>query len=168
MNAQDFITRVLETEGGYVNDPADPGGETNFGITWPTLKDAIAKGVVPPGTTIANLIKEQAAAIYFALVWQAGQMDQLPAALGFQYLDMAVNSGLREATLTLQRAAAVTADGELGPQTLAAISRQGPQLACKFIAERIDFLARLPGWAHDGRGWAHRMAQNLRYLSTDA
>lgn len=167
-SAQDFIARVLETEGGYVNDPLDPGGETNFGITQPMLKDAIAQGVVPPGTSIANLIKEQAASIYYALVWKADGLDQFSPALGFQVLDMAVNSGIHEARITLQRAAGVTPDGEVGPQTIAAVQRQGPQFVCRFIAERLDFLARLPGWAHDGRGWAHRIAQDLRFFSVDA
>src|ERR1019366_4198728 len=116
----------------------DPGGETNFGITWPVLKQAITANIMPPGTTIANLIKEQAASIYYALVWQADGLSQFSPALAFQVLDMAVNSGIQEARITLQRAAGVMADGDIGQQSMAAISRLGPQIVVRFIAERLD------------------------------
>lgn len=168
MSAQDFIGRVLDVEGGYVNDPGDAGGETNLGITWPMLHDAVAKGVVPNGTTIRGLTRDQANAIYFEMVWKAGNMDQLPPALAYQFFDTAVNSGLHEASVLLQRAANVTADGVIGEQTMAAISRLGPQLACRFVAERITFMTGNPTWARFGRGWMLRIAANLRYLAADA
>ena len=63
MTFDDAFTRLLGNEGGYTNNPADPGGETNWGVTWPVLRQAMGEGIVPAGTTIATLTRDQAKAI---------------------------------------------------------------------------------------------------------
>src|SRR5688572_29175746 len=97
----DFINRILSHEGGYVNDPRDPGGETQWGISKRTY----------PTVNIKALTRDQAIALYKRDFWDASKAAQLPPAVGFQLLDAAVNSGIAQATRWLQRAARVADDG---------------------------------------------------------
>ena len=113
----EIIEKVLEHEGGYVNDPHDRGGETNFGITKKFY----------PDVDIKNLTKEQAKHIYHTDYWRRGKCDEVPSQLRHIYFDMTVNFGKRGAVKVLQRAAnaknkdKIDVDGGLGPATLKAI-----------------------------------------------
>jgi len=113
----EIIEKVLEHEGGYVNDPNDRGGETNFGITKKFY----------PDVDIKNLTKEQAKHIYHTDYWRRGKCDEIPSRLRHIYFDMLVNFGKRGAVKVLQRAAnaknknKIDVDGGLGPATLKAI-----------------------------------------------
>jgi len=113
---------LMAEEGGYVNDPKDPGGETKYGITWPALKDAIAKGYVPVDTTIKDLTVDQAKAIYKPDYWDAVKGDQLPWPICCYVFDSAVNQGIAPAIKMLQRAVDVVQDGQLGPVTLSKVA----------------------------------------------
>lgn len=114
------IPKTLGFEGGYVNDPADPGGETNFGIS----KRAY------PSLDIANLTQDEAIAIYYTDFWLENQCDRAalvcPLSAG-KYFDMCVNMGGTRATKVLQgelnryKAAGLKTDGHIGPKTLAAL-----------------------------------------------
>ena len=68
MRFEDAFKIVLGFEGGYVNDPADRGGETNYGITASTLNSAKVKGWIPFNVTIQN-IKLEHAKILYLMVW---------------------------------------------------------------------------------------------------
>ena len=113
----EIIEKVLKHEGGYVNDPHDRGGETNFGITKKFY----------PDVDIKNLTKEQAKHIYHTDYWRRGKCDEIPSRLRHIYFDMLVNFGKRGAVKVLQRAAnaknkdKIDVDGGLGPATLNAI-----------------------------------------------
>jgi len=162
------ISRTLGLEGGYVNNPKDPGGETNFGITWPVLRQAIALGIVPAGTTIANLTQELAAAIYHVLFWQRVNADEMIDPLQFQALDFAVNSGIETAVRKLQLAAGVADDGHWGPVTKAAVAAMpSDQLVILFLAARLEYMTLCANWQHDGKGWAARIVKDLRYAAQD-
>lgn len=153
-----LIDRVLSHEGGYVNHPEDPGGETKFGIAKRSY----------PGVDIKNLTREQAIEIYRADFWQRVQGDQLPPALVFQVLDAAANHGVGNAVRWLQRAAGVADDGVIGPMSLAAVRRcDAADLVLKFNAERLEFYAKLSTFDAFGRGWTRRMAGNLRLAAED-
>lgn len=154
----EFINRILSHEGGYVNDPRDPGGETQWGISKRSY----------PSVNIKTLSRDGAIAIYKRDFWDASKAASLPPAVGFQLLDGAVNSGIGQATRWLQRAAKVADDGRLGPVSLAAIRATDPNdLLLRFLAERLEFMAGLKAWATFSKGWARRIAQNLRYGSED-
>lgn len=84
LNSQQAIARVIQREGGYVNDPADIGGETKFGIS----KNAY------PNLDIANITEAQAAEIYKRDYWDAINADQLPANIREAAFDAAVNQGV--------------------------------------------------------------------------
>lgn len=102
---------LIGHEGGYVNDPRDPGGETKFGIS----KRAY------PNEDIRNLTIERARAIYYRDYWIRSGCERAPEAMRFDLFDTAVNSGLSRAVRLLQLAAGVEDDGEIGPVTLKAL-----------------------------------------------
>ena len=141
---------VLREEGGYVNDPRDPGGETKFGIS----KRA------HPGLDIKALTEAEAVALYTADEWRALACAQLPAGLDLVAFDAGVNSGVLRGARWLQQALKVTADGRIGPATLAVAGAQPPlpviEAAC---AARMRFLRGLRSFASFGRGWSARVAR---------
>lgn len=160
--------RLKEIEGGYVNDPADPGGETNWGITWPFLNAARAAGAVTQSASIKTLTWEQADACYDALLWTPAKLGQAHPAIGWQVMDFAVNSGLGQAIRSLQRAIGVASDGHFGPVSQAAMEKQSStDTLALLLAERLEFMTGLKNWAAAGKGWARRIAKNLRYVAAD-
>ena len=82
-----FIERVLSHEGGYVNHPKDPGGETNWGIT---KRTAQANGY---NGSMRAMTREQAIGIYRQAFWERYHADQMPEAVAFQFFDACVNHG---------------------------------------------------------------------------
>lgn len=153
-----FIDRVLSHEGGYVNDPRDPGQETRWGIS----KRAY------PHLDIRNLTRSQAVDIYRRDFWQRVRGDELPREFAFQALDAAVNHGIGNAVRWMQRAAGVADDGVIGPVTLAAVQRAQPaDLVLRFNAERLRFYAKLTTFSTFGRGWVNRVAGNLDHAAAD-
>lgn len=152
MTFDEAFFRLLGNEGGYVNNSADPGGETNWGISKRSY----------PNIDIKNLTQEGAKAIYLRDFWAAAGCDTLPDAINFDVFDMAVNSGVRTAIKTLQDAVKASPDGVIGPLTLQAIKDANPaQLTARFNGARLLFMAGLPTWPSFGRGWARRIANNL-------
>ena len=153
-----FVERVLVHEGGYVNDPRDPGQETRWGIS----KRAY------PHLDIRNLTRAQAIDIYRRDFWQRVRGDELPREFAFQALDAAVNHGIGNAVRWMQRAAGVADDGVIGPVTLAAVQRAQPaDLVLRFNAERLRFYAKLTTFSTFGRGWVNRVAGNLDHAAAD-
>ena len=113
------IAKVLVLEGGYVDDPDDPGGETNFGISRRAY----------PELSIAALDRDMAISIYRRDYWDKPGLGQLPDRIGAKMLDMGVNMGQRTAAKLLQRScnrfgtgAALAIDGIIGPATVTACS----------------------------------------------
>lgn len=152
------INRLLGNEGGYVANPADPGGVTNWGISQRSY----------PHLDIANLTRDDAIAIYKRDFWDKIDGDAMPPGVGFQLLDFAVNSGIETAIRALQRAVGVADDGHFGPVSLAAIKAQSPaDTIMKFLAERLMFMTGLSTWVDFGKGWARRIAADLRYGAAD-
>lgn len=154
-----MIERVLGHEAGYVNDPADPGGETKWGISKRSY----------PWLNIKDLTREQAIEIYRRDFWEALRLDGFDDGVAFQLLDSAVNSGINQSVRFVQRAVGVADDGVIGPVTMAAIAATSEtDLIMLFLAERLDFMTRLKNWPNHGKGWARRIAQNLRYGAEDS
>lgn len=115
---------VLKHEGGYVNNPADPGGETKYGISKRSY----------PHLDIKNLTKEQATQIYYDDWWQKYRYGEIKdLAVATKVFDLSVNMGPSAAHRILQRAvnfvsaAELKVDGILGPLTLAAVNAADPE-----------------------------------------
>lgn len=154
-----YIERILSHEGGYVNHPNDPGGETKWGISKRQF----------PSVNIAGLTREQAIALYKRHYWEEVEALQLPKVLRFQVLDSSINHGLGNAISFLQRAVGVADDGDYGPVTKQAIARLPPvMVAVRFNAERLKFYTKLSGWPSFGKGWSLRIATNLDYIFEDS
>jgi lysozyme family protein len=156
MNFDAAFEVVIGHEGGYVDHPNDPGGRTKFGISQRAY----------PNLDIPNLTLDQAKAIYRRDYWDKVRGDELPDAVALQVFDAAVNQGVRSAIRMLQSAVGAEVDGVYGPKTHAAVWRTNPvRLAIRFNAARLEFLTTLPHWASFGRGWARRVAANLREIA---
>jgi lysozyme family protein len=161
MAASDFdacLALVLVNEGGWSDDPRDPGGATNRGITRATL--ARWRGRPVSTAELKALSRAEAAAIYRALYWDAVRADALPKGVDLAVFDHAVNSGPGRAARTLQSALGVAADGDVGPATLAAAAVADPAtLIRELCRRRLALLERLATWRHFGRGWRSRIAR---------
>lgn len=159
MTFDEAFDRLIGHEGGYVNHPNDPGGETNWGISKRSY----------PGVDIANLTRLQAKEIYRRDFWNAIHADEMYDGVAFQALDFAINSGIQTAIRKLQRAVGVADDGYWGPVTRAAVAAMSESdIIMHFVAERLDFWTSLSTWPTFGRGWARRAAHNLRYGAIDS
>lgn len=158
MNFDTAINRVLGSEGGYSNLSSDPGGETNWGISKRSY----------PNVDIKGLTRFQAVEIYHTDFWVRCNCPSMPGPLAFQSLDFAVNSGIETAVRKLQKAAGVADDGHWGPITQKVVNAIDPVvLTLNFIAERLDFMRALSNWPVAGKGWAGRIATDMRYAAQD-
>jgi lysozyme family protein len=149
---------VLKSEGGYVDNPADPGGATNMGITRATL--AAWRGVPVnrlPKSEVKALTVAEAGTIYRARYWTPIYADDLPAGLDYAVFDYAVNSGPDRAAKDLQRVLGVTVDGRIGPETVAASKTDPMGTINRLCDARLRYLQGLGTWATFGRGWSARV-----------
>lgn len=150
------FTRLLGHESGYVDNPNDPGGETNWGIS----KRAY------PHVGIKNLTKERAKEIYMKDFWQP--LAEAHPAVRYQAFDFAVNSGIQTATRKLQQAVGVADDGHWGPRSAAALlAADLNDTLMKYAALRLLFMTDLNNWERAGKGWARRIAKQLLYAAED-
>lgn len=124
-----FLPIVLRFEGGYVDNPNDPGGETNMGITMMTFQQCAHAllGIDPTSQNLRALTPAQAGIIYKTNYWNKMQGDAfILQDLANIVCDFYVNAGTNATKLlqtTLQgMGAAVTADGAIGPATLQALN----------------------------------------------
>jgi lysozyme family protein len=159
MNFDDIFTRLLGHEGGYVNHPADPGGETNWGISKRSY----------PHINIKELTKEGAKEIYRKDFWDPIDGDVLYDGVAFQLFDFAVNSGIQTALRYYQRALGVADDGHFGSVSLQASKEMSESdQIMRLNAERLDYMRKLKTWPSFGNGWAGRIVNNLRYGAKDS
>lgn len=144
-------------EGGYVNNPKDPGGATKYGITHRTL--AAHRGVASATPAqVKALSKEEATEIYRRSYWQQSGGDLLPVGIDYMAFDYGVNSGPAQAIKSLQRVIGISADGIVGGQTVAAVNAYQGDLIVAYAAERLRFMKTLKTWSTFGRGWQKRVA----------
>jgi len=152
------LSAVLKSEGGQVDDPADPGGKTDFGITQATF-DAWLRKHGDAVRDVATIAPDEVAAIYRAEYWDRIAGDSLPPGIDLALFDYAVNSGVARAVITLQEIVGTAPDGKIGPLTLAAVGKEQPTfLITKLCAMRLNFMQKLSTWPHFGAGWSKRVA----------
>ncbi len=149
-------------EGGYVNDPRDRGGETNFGIAQKHH----------PKVNIKKLTREGAIAIYKKQYWDSADCDELSPLIAVAMFDCSVNQGPAVAKRLLQKAVKATADGAIGPKTKAAIDRfinkyGEAELVKEFLGWRLRRYAFTATASTYMRGWANRVLELQRFLLTD-
>ena len=148
---------VLEDEGGYVNDPTDPGGETNFGIS----------RTADPDLPIAHLTEDDAKNIYFRDYWMPAGCAEVPPPIAYALLDGAVNMGVRPAVRHLQYAVGAEVDGILGPVTkLATWEQPRDSVLERMLAKRCQGYAEMAQVHHYGAGWFARVVRVHRRAIT--
>lgn len=147
---------VLGFEGGYVNNPRDPGGPTNLGITIATLSSWL--GHQATVQDVEDLTQASVAPIYQARYYNPSHASDCPAGVDLIVFDEAVNQGVGRAITSLQRAADVVADGLFGPQTKAAVAAMSPiDLINAIAADRTAHYEALPTFQYFGKGWLARV-----------
>jgi lysozyme family protein len=138
---------VIGAEGGYSNDPQDPGGATIHGITRRDHPDLWLYG--PPTL-------DQAQARYRTDYWSKAKCDRLPPPWDLLLFDSAVNQGVFPAVATIQKALGVEADGRVGPITIAACQTADKEKVALALAYRSQRYAQTRGFDRYGIGWLKR------------
>ena len=161
-NFQACLKTVFANEGGYVNDPRDPGGATNMGITIATLSQYLEKEVTPDD--VKKLTADVAGAIYRDKYWEPLCCDDLPVGVDLSVFDMGVNAGITRAAKILQGIVDATPDGIIGPKTLAGVSKYctnygSSSLVLFYKVARDAFYRSIKGFQYYGTGWLNRSSR---------
>jgi lysozyme family protein len=150
----DAFTALIGNEGGYSNNPADPGGETMWGIT---ARVARANGYTG---AMRDLPLATAKTIAKSEYWDSLSLDQLDPHIAFQMFDANYNGG--DTVRWAQQASGADIDGKMGPNTIAAIQATDPRIfVLRFLAYRLKYLNGLKSWPTFSRGWSNRIADNM-------
>ncbi|TPI47395.1 hypothetical protein FJW05_10430 [Mesorhizobium sp. B2-9-1] len=155
------LSLVLASEGGWSDNPADPGGATMKGVTLANFRRYVkADGTKADLRAISD---DQVATVYRRFYWDAVAGAQLPGGIDYALFDFAVNSGPGRAAKYLQGVLGVVQDGRIGPATLAAVRAKPAGVVIDALCDaRLAFLERLSTWPSFGRGWSARVASVRR------
>ena len=149
---------VLKNEGGYVDNPADPGGATNLGCTKATWEAWVGHPVTKDD--IKALTPNDVMPLYKVKYWDTIKGDDLPEGVDYAVFDFAINSGPSRAAKALQSVLSITVDGQIGPATLRALETANPREVATAVCEaRLAFLQSLPTYGTFGKGWSRRVAE---------
>jgi lysozyme family protein len=150
---------TLREEGGYVDDPADPGGATNMGITLATFRQWSDNSELG-SAQVQDMTERTARAIYRSLYWNPLRADALPIGVDLSVFDMGVNAGIWCSARLLQRALRFTGegvDGCVGPETLDAAAKCDPRTLVSDLADRqAAYYTSLADFPTFGAGWLAR------------
>lgn len=150
------VDLIFQHEGEFVDDPADPGGATNMGITRGTL--AAWRGAPVSREDVQNLTREEAREIYRTQYWNALSCDALPAGIDLVVFDFGVNAGVSRSAKLLQRLVHVEPDGEVGPITTGAARTLDPAHVINgFSDARMEHYRALSTWDRFRNGWTRRV-----------
>jgi lysozyme family protein len=153
-NFQECLDLVLKSEGGWVNHPSDPGGETNLGVT----KRVWVEYVGHPVESLKKLTKEDVAPLYELKYWRPCYCEVLPRGLDFVVFSMGVNAGPGRSVKLLQSAIGCVPDGVIGPRTRELISSSnGADIIKKFSTARREYYQSLKTFPIFGKGWLIRV-----------
>lgn len=157
------LSHVLEMEGGFTNDPHDPGGPTNKGITldvyarWTgqTVSTATRNRLVGQLKKIPDLMVRE---IYRTRYWTPAECGRMPLALSMMHFDTAVNHGVGRAIRILQEAVGADIDGEIGPQTRQRVAAKPiDETLIAYANLRRERYRTLDHFWRFGRGWLRRV-----------
>ena len=165
VNYDKCLETILHHEGGYVNHPKDPGGETNLGVTKRVYEEH-------GGTKdMKDLTVEDVAPIYKKGYWDKMKGDDLPSGLDLCVFDFGVNAGPGRAAKYLQTMIGSTPDGGIGPMTLKAVSEYVEEHGLVKAIEnyqdaRQSYYEKLSTFDTFGRGWTRRVDETTQLAKT--
>lgn len=162
---EDYLKVILKHEGGYVNNPNDPGGATKYGISLRFLKDNkidINTDGRVDSKDIVSITIEEASDIYFRYFWSKMNLEHINNdLLKLHLFDMGVNAGTKSAIKLLQKMIGVTPDGIIGKLTLAAIDSYKGNIVADYASARLSYYHRLtiknPKLKVFMKGWTNRV-----------
>lgn len=151
---------ILRHEGGFVNDPQDPGGMTNLGVTKNTWESWVGHPVTE--ADMRALTPGLVSLLYRKRYWDKLRCDELPPALALCVFDFGVNAGPARAARYLQRLAATPDDGEIGPKTIEAVKAWVAGVGVaetvrQYQEARRGYYRQLSTFPRFGRGWLRRV-----------
>jgi len=153
-NFQECLDLVLKSEGGWVNNPADPGGETNLGVTKRVWEEYVGHAV----QSLKKLTKDDVAPLYELKYWRPCYCEVLPRGLDFVVFSMGVNAGPGRSVKLLQQSIGCVPDGVIGPRTRELISASNSaNLIAKFSETRREYYRSLKTFPIFGKGWVARV-----------
>ena len=154
-NFEECMARLLHHEGGYVDHPDDPGGETNLGVTRAVYEQYAGRQVMDG--EMEGLTHDDVYPIYKENYWDRVRGDDLPSGVDWAVFDWGVNSGTSRAAKALQRVVGVEQDGGIGPMTLQAVaSVESAGIIDQLHYMREGFYRSLSTFDTFGRGWLRR------------
>jgi lysozyme family protein len=153
-NFKECLELVLKSEGGWVNHPSDPGGETNLGVTKRVWEEYVGH----PVKTMKDLTKDDVAPMYELKYWRPCYCEVLPRGLDFVIFSMGVNAGPGRSVKLLQQSIGCVPDGVIGPRTRELISASNSaNLIAKFSETRREYYRSLKTFPIFGKGWLVRV-----------
>ena len=171
------LSRLLDQEGGYVNDPSDSGGETYKGISRKWFPKWAGWGIIDTYTDKEEIsgdweVNDLVAQFYSKHFWNPLRLDEVHDELIAEMLfSTAVNLGKKVAIRKMQRVLGVTPDGIIGPKTLLALNgAEAVVFTNSFVLELVDFYLAISVKGNNAKflkGWVNRaMSFYYRRLST--
>ena len=164
-NYDKCLETILHHEGGYVNHPKDPGGETNLGVTKRVYEEF-------GGTKdMKELTVEDVAPIYKKGYWDKMKGDELPNGLDLCVFDFGVNAGPGRSAKYLQTMIGTVADGGIGPNTLAKLREYVDEHGLaksidNFQEARQEYYEKLSTFDTFGKGWTRRVDETTQLAKT--
>lgn len=151
------LSLVLKSEGGWSDNPADPGGATMKGVTLANFRRYVKADATKDD--LRHITDAQIATVYRRFYWDAVAGAELPDGVDYATFDFAVNSGPSRAAKYLQGVLGVLQDGRIGPATVKAANAKPAGVVIDALCDaRLAFLKRLPTWPVFGKGWNSRVA----------
>jgi lysozyme family protein len=157
-NFKQALEHLVKSEGGYVDNPKDPGGRTNLGVTQKVWESWV--GRESNEKEMRALTKTDVEPLYKRKYWDACRCDDLPTGLDYLVFDFAVNAGVGRSAKTLQSCVGVSVDGQIGNQTIEATKKIAPSdLIERFSEAKINFYKSLVTFSTFGKGWLNRVEE---------
>lgn len=158
----DIVGLIRQGEGGFVNDPADPGGASNYGITINAL--SVWRGREVTVEELKNLKREDVTAFYLARISALGYNSIADVPLRATVTNAALNSGairankLLNSTLNELYQLSLPTDGTLGEESIKVINKasDADTIRAALVCNYIEFYKSLSAYARFGEGWVKR------------
>jgi len=159
------FSELIKSEGGFVNNPKDPGGATNWGVT-----KAVWEAWVKHPVTVDDMKKltqEEVKPLYYEKYLKPVKGDELPIGVDFLVFSFGVNAGVGRAVKTLQTSLGTVADGAIGQNTMKKIQEADSKtLIENFSNAKISFYKSLSTFPTFGKGWLNRVEREKQEALT--